>query len=319
MKRVQILTLFCFFAYSIFAQTIVWKKVASLPDGFNGGEAVSLNNEVYFVAGRTKTSKSASFYKYNPKTNQWKKLADVPKPATNFALAAVKGKIYAIGGDLFKDANREYNPQTNSWKLLKPMPTPRQHINCGVYENEIYIAGGLTSWKNITKKHEVFNTATNTWSEKAAIPYLVQNASVVTVDSLIYVIGGAGTKENIWGDVWTVETYNINTNKWKRINDLPQLLFGTAAVVVNKEIIVLGGQTLIDGDDDTSKKVFIYKPKYCQWIETSPLPIKNVFFDCSTIGNKIYVIGGTVGGNPNWDNYAEVYEGEIITDNSKDK
>ncbi|NPD46628.1 MULTISPECIES: kelch repeat-containing protein [unclassified Lentimicrobium] len=313
MKKVAIITLFCFFICSCFAQTIVWKEVASLPEAYSGGEAVSLNNEVYFVAGCTKTTRSsASFYKFNPQKNQWTKLADIPAPATNFALAAVNGKIYAIGGDQFQDANREYNPKTNSWKLLNPMPTARQHINCGVYENKIYISGGLTSWKNITQKHEVYDVPTDSWSEKTEIPYLVQNASVVTIDSLIYVIGGAGAKEDIWGDVWTVETYNTKTNKWKHINDLPKLLFGTAAVVVNKEIIVLGGQTLIDGKEDTSKKVFIYKVKSDQWIETTPLPIKNVFFACTTIENKLYVIGGTVGGNPNWDNYAEVYEGEII-------
>ncbi len=311
MKKIVIITLFCCCVCSSSAQTIVWKKLASLPEGYNGGEAVTLNNEIYFVAGRTKTSKSTSFFKYNPKDNQWVKLADVPKPATNFALAAVKGKIYAIGGDVFQDANREYDPKTNTWKLLVPMPTARQHINCGIYDDEIYIAGGLTSWKSITTKHEVFNTASNTWSEKAAIPYLVQNASVVTIDSLIYVLGGAGTEDDIWGDVLTVETYNINTNSWKHISELPQLLFGTAAVVLNKDIVVLGGQTMIDGKDDTSKKVFIYKPKSDQWIETSSLPIKNVFFACTTIGNSIYVIGGTVGGNPNWDNYSEVYVGEI--------
>lgn len=318
MKRVLILTLFCFFAYSSLAQTIAWKKIASLPEGYYSGEAVSMNNDIYFVAGRNDASTCPYFYKFNPKENQWKKLADIPNPATNLALAAINGKIYAVGGDRFQNTNREYNPKTNSWKLLKPMPTARQHINCGVYENEIYIAGGLTSWKNITKKHEVFNTATNTWSEKAAIPYLVQNASVVTVDSLIYVIGGAGTKEDIWADVWTVETYNINTNKWKHINDLPQLLFGTAAVVVDNEIIVLGGQTEINGKGDCSDKVFIYKPKSDKWIETTPLPKKNVFFACTSIGNKIYVIGGTVGGNPNWESYTTVYEGEFIPGNSKD-
>lgn len=317
MKRVLIITFFCFFAYSSFAQTIVWKQVAPLPEGYYSGEAVNLNNEVYFVAGRNDASTTPFFYKFNPKMNTWIKLADIPNPATNLALAAVNGKIYAIGGDRFQNANREYDPQANSWKLLEPMPTARQHIDCGVYGNNIYISGGLISWKNITKKHEVFNTATNTWSEKAAIPYLVQNASVVTIDSLLYVIGGAGSKENIWEDVWTVETYNINTNKWKHINDLPQLLFGTAAVVVNKEIIVLGGQTLIDGKNDTSKKVFIYKTKSDQWIETSPLPIKNVFFGCTSIGNKIYVIGGTVGGNPNWESYTTVYEGELISNEIK--
>jgi hypothetical protein len=96
-------------------------------------------------------------------------------------------------------------------------------------------------------------------------------------------------------------------------NDLPLLLFKPSVVVVNNEIIILGGQTLINGKEDSSKKVFIYKAKSDQWIETSPLPIKNVFFGCATVGNKIYVIGGTVGGNPNWDSYPEVYEGKIVS------
>jgi hypothetical protein len=37
-----------------------------------------------------------------------------------------------------------------------------------------------------------------------------------------------------------------------------------------------------------------------------------VFFGCVTIGNKIYVICGKVGDNPNWDINLAVYEGEII-------
>jgi hypothetical protein len=37
-----------------------------------------------------------------------------------------------------------------------------------------------------------------------------------------------------------------------------------------------------------------------------------VFFGCVTIGNKIYVICGKVGDNPNWDINPAVYEGEII-------
>ncbi len=312
MKRVLIITLFYFFIHSSFAQTIVWKQVASLPEGYYCGEAISLNTEIYFVAGRNDASTTPFFYRFIPKTNQWKKLADIPNPATNLALAAINGKIYAIGGDRFQNANREYDPQTNTWEILEPMPTARQHIDCGVYGNNIYISGGLTSWKNISKKHEVYNTSTNTWSEKAAIPSLRNNAAVVTLDSLIYVIGGTGTDDNIWAEIWTVETYNVSLDKWIRKNDLPLLLSKPSAIVVNDEIIILGGQTLIDGKDDCSKKVLIYKPKSDQWVETTPLPKKNVFFGCTSIGNKIYVIGGTVGGNPNWESYTSVYEGEII-------
>lgn len=314
MKKLLVILILFTAIGSSFAQTIVWKKLASLPEGYYSGEAVTLNNEIYFVAGRNDASTCPFFYKFNPKTNQWTKLADIPNPATNLALAAINGKIYAIGGDRFQNANREYDPQANTWKLLEPMPTARQHIDCGVYENKIYISGGLTSWKNISKKNEVYDVLSNSWSEKAAIPSLRNNAAVVSLDSLIYVIGGAGTKEDVWGKILTVETYNINSNKWVKKNDLPLLLFKPAAVVVNNEIIILGGQSLINGKNDCSKKALMYKANTDQWIETTPLPAKNVFFGCTSIGNKIYVIGGTVGGNPNWESYTAVYEGELISE-----
>ena len=81
----------------------------------------------------------------------------------------------------------------------------------------------------------------------------------------------------------------------------------------------MGGQTIINGKDDCSDKVFIYKSETDSWVETTLLPKKNVFFGCVTIENKIYVIGGTVGGNPNWDSYSAVYEGELIPNQTKNK
>lgn len=312
MKKLLLIVIIINTFFISYSQTIVWKEIGSLPEGYNGGEAVTLNNEIYYVAGRTKTAMSAAFYKFSPKTNNWTRLADIPKPATNFAMAVVNDKIYAIGGDQFQDANREYNPKTDSWKLLKPMPTARQHINCGVYENEIFITGGLTSWKSITQKHEVYDVQSDSWSERVAIPTFRNNATVVSLGSYMYVIGGAGARDNIWGDVLTVETYNFNSDKWEQKNDLPQLLFGPGVTVVNNEIFVLGGQTREGKVEDATTKVFIYKAKTDKWIESTPLPIKNVFFGCTSIENKIYVIGGTVGGNPNWDNYATVYEGTVV-------
>lgn len=295
------------------SHTIVWKEVTSLPEGYYLGDAVTLGDEIYFVAGRTTEAKVPFFFKFSPEQNKWTRLADIPQATFNIALAAVNGRIYAIGGDLFQDANRQYNPQTDTWTIVAPMPTGRQHIDCGVYEDEIFVMGGLTSWKNITRTHEAYNVTSNSWSEKTAIPSLRNNAAVVTMDSLIYVIGGAGTKDNIWGDIWTVETYNVKTNIWEQKNNLPFLLFKPAATVVNGELFVLGGQTRIDGIDDCSDKVLIYNSDTDTWEETTPLPAKNVFFGCVSIDQKMYVIGGTVGGNPNWAAYSAVYVGEVVS------
>jgi N-acetylneuraminic acid mutarotase len=314
MKKTLITLIFLAAIFSAIAQSIVWNELAPLPEEYFCGEAVSLNKEIYFVAGRSDHAHNPYFYKFNPVKNKWVKLADIPKPTMNLAMVAVKDKIYAIGGDLFSNTNFEYSPETNTWKSLSPMPTARQHIDCGVYDDNVFIMGGLTSWKNITKKHEVYNITSNTWSEKASIPSLRNNAAVVTLDSIIYVIGGAGTEEDIWDDIWTVESYNVNSNKWVQKNDLPLLLFKPAAVVVNSQIIVLGGQTLINGKNDCSDKVLIYQPESDQWIETTPLPAKNVFFACASIGNKVYVIGGNDGAHPDWKSYNTVYEGTMVNE-----
>jgi len=315
MKKIIIIAVLLLVLSSSFAQTIVWKQLASLPEGYGSGEAISLNNKIYFVAGRS-PKETEHFYEFNPKSDTWKRLADIPNPATNLAMTAVNGKIYAIGGDKFQSTNREYNPQTDTWKILEPMPTARQHIDCGTYGNDIFITGGLTSWKNISQKTEVFNTAINTWTEKASIPSLRNNAAIVSRDSIIYVIGGSGSKDDIWAGIKSVECYNIKTDSWVQKKDLPFMLFKPGAVVVNNEIIVLGGLSEANGKDICSNKVLIYKPDTDNWVETTPLPAKNVFFACTSIGSKIYVIGGTSGGIPKWDYYSEVYEGKFITNNS---
>jgi N-acetylneuraminic acid mutarotase len=316
MKKLFITIILLSAICSSFAQTIVWKQLASLPEGYNGGEAVSLNNEIYYVAGRTKTTKNSFFYKLNPKENQWIKLADIPEPATNLALAAVKGKIYAIGGDLFKDTNREYNPQTNSWRILEPMPTARQHIDCGIFDDNIFIIGGLTSWTTISKRNEVYNITTNSWSEKEAVPTLRNCAAIATMDSLTYVIGGGGSKTSVWEETASIECYNIKSNTWKRKADLPYKLYKPAAIVVNNELMVLGGSTTTGKNTVTLDKVLIYNSKSDEWIETTPLPSKNIFFGCTSIGNKIYLIGGTAGSESDWINYPVVYEGTMIINES---
>jgi len=293
-------------------QSIEWKEMASLPEGFYLGDAVSMRDEIYFVAGRNDVGRVSLLFKFSPDINQWTQLADIPDPAVNLALAEINGIIYAIGGDLFKDTTRRYTPDSDSWEIMEPMPTGRQHIDCGVYGNDIFVMGGLTSWDDITKKHEVYNVLTNSWKEIEAIPSWRNNAAVATLKNEIYVMGGAGTEDNVWGDIQSVESYNISTGVWEQKNDLPLMLFKPSSVVVNDQLFLLGGQAMINGVQDCSDKVFIYNEGEDNWIETTPLPAKNVFFGCCSIDEKIYVIGGTVGGNPNWDSYPTVYEGTVV-------
>lgn len=320
MKKRFVLVVFLVLGIIVNAQTIVWRQLASLPQPYRNGEAVTLNNKIYFVSGYAKNSWPRHFYMYDPNTNTWSRKADVPVVLQNLALAASNDKIYAIGGDPVRNTNFEYNPETNTWKTLAPMPTARQHIDCGVFENKIYVIGGLDSWIDpdsgtISKKNEVYDIASNTWSEKAEIPSLRNNPAIVALDSLIYVIGGGGSETNIWTNLATVECYNVKTNTWVQKNNLPYPVFKPAALVINNNIILFGGIATINGKDSCLNKTLLYKAETDEWQEITPLPEENIFFGCTNIGNKIYIMGGMKGVPPNYTTLSTAYEGEFVTSN----
>jgi hypothetical protein len=321
MKKIAFTLILLVWLYPAFAQTIIWKQLASLPEGYRNGEAVTLNDKIFFVTAGPSAGNpwNRFFYKYDPTTNIWTKLADLPGATQNLALAGVNGKIYAIGGDSFRKTNYEYTPETNTWITLSPMPTARQHIDCGISENKIYVIGGITSWETITKKNEVYDVASNNWSEKSEIPSLRNNPAIVTLDSLIYVIGGAGSDTDIWNNIATVECYNTKTDTWEQKADLPYVLFKPAAVVVKSQILVLGGITTVNDLGVCTDKVLLYNAGTDEWKEITPLPDTNIFFGCTTIENKIYVICGQKGVPPNVSLYSTVYEGELLTSSSFDE
>jgi N-acetylneuraminic acid mutarotase len=312
MNQIKLITIVFFLLFvqtGINAQTIVWKKLASLPKSWSDGESVVLNNKIYCVGGRN----AACTYVYDISENKWEKLSNLPTEQANLAVAAIAGKIYAIGGDLFSNNNYEYISETDSWKELTKMPTKRQHIDCGIVNKKIHVIGGLTSWNTISKKNEVYDVETDTWSEKAAIPTLRNGAAIVTLDSLIYVIGGGGSQTDVWKTIATVEFYNTNTDHWTTKSNMPIANYKPGAVVVNNKIFVLGGQN----NDGVLSTVLLYDPKNDTWKETTPLPKITCFAGYVSVGNKIYVIGGTTyvkepsTGSLKWTQYSDVYEGTV--------
>jgi N-acetylneuraminic acid mutarotase len=306
--KISMILLSWFFITGIQAQTIVWKKLASLPETCSGGDAVVLNNKIYFpAASHAPRSVTSDFYMFDVSANKWIKLANMPEARGNLAVAEAAGKIYAIGGG-FNRTNYEYTPESDTWQAVDSMPTARQHIDCGVINNKIYIIGGITSFKNITKMNEMYDTETNTWSEKTPIPSLRNNPAIVAKDSLIYVIGGAGSEDDIWKTTSAVECYNIKTDKWSTKSDFPFRIFKPGAVLVKDKIVVLGGQ---DPSGVSLSTVLIYDEKNDSWEKTTPLPQITCFAGFTSIGDKIYVIGGTTSA-PNWTYYSDVYEGTIM-------
>jgi N-acetylneuraminic acid mutarotase len=111
----------------------------------------------------------------------WTTKAPMQVARSGLGVAAVNGKIYAIGGSNasgfapsiggsavlgnsyiggFVGTNEEYAPETDTWTYKASMPTPRIVFATAVYQNKIYCRGGKAS-DGFTGVNEVYDPATD--------------------------------------------------------------------------------------------------------------------------------------------------------------
>ena len=171
---------------------IDWVRVADYGGGtICGASTFTINDYAYLSMGNeggyTKNYKRTC-YRYDPKTDVWKRMADLPSTATyreDGVGFSVNGKGYFTGG---------------------------------MYE-------GLYSYSYPTDTWE-YNPATNLWYQRTSYPRPggMWNGIAFTIDTLAYVgLGYAGyvDTEDESGVMNDFYQFNPKTNKWKRLNDFP--------------------------------------------------------------------------------------------------
>jgi N-acetylneuraminic acid mutarotase len=97
---------------------------------------------------------------YDPATDSWARVADLPTARSGIAAAEVDGRIYVFGGEggdgTFHE-NEAYDPAHDTWKAMAPMPTARHGLGSAVVDGRIYVlSGGPTPGGSFSNLNEVF-------------------------------------------------------------------------------------------------------------------------------------------------------------------
>ena len=166
----------------------------------------------------------------------WSLLAPMAAARPGAAVAAVGGKVYAIGGFDGLSVVKAYNPATDSWATRSAKPTGVSDAGAAVIDGLIYVAGGNNGTTQVAAL-EAYNPATNTWTSRAPLPAALQGAAVVAVGSTLYVLGGyAGSY------LGTCYAYDQPTNTWATCTSRPGGLAYAAAGAIDGKIYLWGGQ-----------------------------------------------------------------------------
>jgi N-acetylneuraminic acid mutarotase len=230
----------------------------------------------------------------------WTQKADMPTARFGLSATVVDGRVYAIGGGVYRGGMvrtvEEYNPATNSWVEKADMPAATCWHSTSAVNGKIYSIGNWTPDAGLDTVVE-YDPATDTWTERAEMPTARKFLSTSAVNGKIYAIGGS---DNV-NMLATVEEYDPTTNTWTTQADMPTPRGGLSTSVVDGIIYAIGGARYEHTQDST---VEAYDPATDTWTTMAPMPSARVFFSTSVVNGKIYAIGGCRG------NYA------LLTSNS---
>ncbi|MXV73146.1 hypothetical protein F4Z99_02575 [Candidatus Poribacteria bacterium] len=252
---------------------------------------------------------------YDPETNTWQRLADMPTVRAGAETTVVDGKIYVMGGYAGEDnhgknfkilkAVEMYDPQTDTWVRKQELPVSRMQFGIGAVAGKIYAIGGVLDPKE--KKPglqgrldlvEVYDPVSDTWAKRADMPTRRDGFATAVIDDTIYAIGGNGWPQVGAGGpaLGTIEVYEPRVNRWRKSSDMPNLRRGFVISVIADKIYLIGGSAVgahgVRGERLTSTEV--YNPATKRW-RLSPTPPAPTLppFSTATINGKIYAFGGT--------------------------
>jgi len=134
--------------------------------------------------------------------------------------------------------------------------------------------------------------ADGTWGELQALPEARQEFPAVVLDGKIYTAGGM--MNSTATAVNRFESYDIRSNRWQRLSDLPLPVHHTAIATVGGRIYVLGGAT---GTSTPSDRLFAYDPQTNTWSEKARLPRATWAAAAVTFQERIYLFSGTAASN----------------------
>src|SRR4029077_14027391 len=157
------------------------------PARYRAGGCSDGTNIYVYGGGNSSGGSYNDMWRWNPVTETWTQLANMPTAKQNIQGAYWNGKIYVPGG--FNDAhvteNAIYDIATNTWSTGAPLPAAQTGANVA-FNNKIYNFGGNPGPQATTS---IYDIATNTWSAGAPMPVATTYGRAIRVGNYAYYVG----------------------------------------------------------------------------------------------------------------------------------
>ncbi len=230
----------------------------------------------------------SDFWEYNPETDHWTQMKDMPYWVNGQAVGVINNKAYTVsfGGEL-----TEYDPTTDKWTLKKSMPGKRGDVCAISLNGKIYAGLGMAIQGN-----EMYNDwweygpETDVWRPKADLPAPGRGGAAGWSTADRGYVGFGWGDNGAFYDFWE---YDPGNDSWiERSAPTRSVSSGITFTIDDKPYS--GCPT---SDANHFSELRQYDPALDKWTLTNNFPSGYCMETGSfTIGNAAYIIGGTWSG-----------------------
>lgn len=307
----------------------------ALPAGRAGAGSFTSGERIYVIGGRTSEGTTASVVTstvFNGNLSQWEEGAALPEPRSDAAVVNLSGVPYVVGGSdasgaptatVFRGVVEE--GALTGWEPATDLALPEAltDVTGASTGSGLYIFGGRTAAGLSAKTYRSALTTIGTptlqaWVEltEVPLPEARANGSAVGTGSSVYVIGGEGPN----GPTNSVFYLAFDTQGLPKADTasgrafgwgvsvgqsagatLPEARYGHTSFTSSGTIFAIGGYNQ-DGqamNTDLWTVPSSTDGTIASWLqlEVTDLPAPRAEAAAALVGQHVYLIGGTSGGN----------------------
>ena len=328
-----ILAITCITASAQDFTSINWGTVRRQPNGTHEVHGEVVGGKLYIFGGydvdkRPNYTPTKRSYMYDPATNNWTSIADLPHTpngpgfggVTHEGLATDGTDIYFAGGytsnsdgtgQLFGTQQVwKYVVASDTYSRLQDLPDSLAAGQLRYLSGKIHYIGGANLARKDTGIHYVLdlNNLSAGWKKLAPLLNPVNHPGSAVYGGKIYFIGGSHGQDENTVTQKTVEAYDENTDTWTKLADMPVARdhISSSVIVMGDRILVLGGET---SHNVLSSLVSAYTPATDTWADLTKLPIGKSAGVAAVLAGNIYYTGGNFSDL----NYRGVPEGVVLS------
>lgn len=246
-----------------------WSVRAQTGPALSELPTAALGDSIYVAGGLTSQfANSRQFWRYQPATNQWSQLPDLPGPRDHATMVALDGRLYFLGGfsQAIQSPSAEawrFDPAAGQWAAIAPMPRARAAGGAAVVDGRIYVTGGTSHLV------DAYDPAANAWQTFAIDdPAHRDHSAAVAYRGEVWILGGRDHGSGVPHGAVTI--FNPRTGR-ARPGPAMGPRSGFAAAVVGDRIVVAGGEGLSPPYLITS--AIAYSPASGAWSVIAAPPI----------------------------------------------